>query len=83
MVFWIYANPVINHPEYPTKNDHFTRVKDPSGRRKQFYWKLIHKLKVTPLLPRDRIVDTREGLLCKVVDGQVVPAERTEEKFWI
>ena len=82
IAFWIYANPVINHPEYPTKNDQFARIKDPTGRRKQFYWKLIPKLEAAPLLPRDRIVDTKEGLLCKVVDGQVIPVERTEEKFW-
>jgi hypothetical protein len=83
MAFWIYANPVINHPEYPTQNDQFIRIKDPSGRRKQFYWPLIPKLQVTPLIPRDRIVDAKERLLCKVVDGRVIPAESTEQEFWI
>lgn len=83
MAFWIYVSPVINHPEYPTKNDQFIKVRDPSGRRKQFYWSQIAKLQVTRLIPPGHIVDAKEGLLCKVVDGQVVPVERLEQQFWL
>ena len=83
IAFWIYAEPVINHPEYPTKNDQYIRVTDPRGRRKQFYWDSIGKMEVTPLFPRNRIIDTEEHLLCKLVEGRPVPVERIEAKFWI
>jgi hypothetical protein len=83
IAFWIYAEPVINHPEYPTKNDQFLKIKDPTGRRKQFYGSSIEKREVVPLFPRDHILDIQESLLCKLVDGKLVPVERTQERFWI
>jgi hypothetical protein len=83
MAFWIYASPVINHPDIPTKHHKFIKIKDSGSRLKRFYWPLIPKLQVTPLIPRNLIVDTKEHLFCKVIDGRLVPEERTELEFWL
>jgi len=82
IAFWIYAKPIINHAELPASNSNFTRIKDPAGRQRRYQSGLEKKQGVCPI-PRDCIVDTQQGMLCKQVDGQVVPFERTEQKFWL
>ena len=81
-VIWMYAEPVINHPEMLGPGSRFSRIRDPRG-RKQFYLSRTQNRVPTLLLPRDRIVDTRERMLCKLVDGKLVPLEKTPRQFWI
>jgi hypothetical protein len=80
IAFWIYAEPVINHRAYPGTSE-FRKIKDPRG-RKQRYRSLMEKREVR-LFPRDCIIDTEQGQMCRLVDGQIVPVGRTECKFWL
>jgi hypothetical protein len=80
--WWIYAEPVINHADYPHPNSNFREIDDPKGRR-WYYPSLMEKKKVDCPLPRNCIIDTEQRMLCKVVDGQIVPIERTEQPLWL
>ena len=80
--WWIYEEPVINHPGLPTKSTSFTKIQDPSG-RKQFYHALMELRKPVELFPQDCIIDTRQHMLCKLEDGRVVPIEATDQSFWL
>jgi len=80
--FWIYVEPVINHPDIPALEDSFARINDPAGRQRR-YQSGLRKKKGTCPIPRDCIVDTQEGVLYRRVDGQLVPVGRTKQKFWL
>jgi hypothetical protein len=80
--FWIYAEPVINHPDFPAPTTDFVPIEDPRG-RKRLYPSLAERRTSAPLLPRDCIVDVEEGTLCQVIDGKLVPVGHTEQTFWI
>jgi hypothetical protein len=82
IAFWIYAEPIINHPDLPASNKSFVRINDPAGRQRRYQAGLRKKMGICPI-PRDCIVDTETGMLCKDVDGQVIPFERSEQKFWL
>lgn len=82
IAFWIYAEPIINHPELPALDDAFARIRDPAGRQRR-YESRLKKKNFTCLIPRDCIVDTQEGMLYRHIDGKFVPVERTEQKFWL
>jgi hypothetical protein len=82
VAFWIYAEPVINHPDFPSPVTNFAPIEDPRG-RKRYYPSLAERRKPALLLPRDCIIDTEDGTLCRVVDGKLVAVGRTEQKFWI
>jgi hypothetical protein len=83
IAFWIYAQPVINHAELPGAfGKAFVRINDPKGRQRRYEAGLRKKEGVCRI-PRDCIVDTETGMLCKDVDGHVVPFERSEQKFWL
>ena len=82
VMFWIYVAPVINHPDILGASSRFPRMECPRG-RKRFYMSMTQK-RVGPLLfPRDCIIDTKAGLLCRLVDGKLVPFEKTAQQFWV
>ena len=80
-VVWIYAEPVINHPEKPGSSSRFSKIRDSRG-RKEIYLSRTEKRVPRLLFPRDRIIDTRERMLCQLVDGKLVPVENTDHQFW-
>ena len=83
IAFWIYAKPVINHADIPGgAGKSFARINDPAGRQRRYETGLRKKMGIGPI-PRDCIVDTETGMLCKDVDGQVIPFEQSEQKFWL
>jgi hypothetical protein len=84
---WIYVQPVINHGDHPGANDgrafgryRFNPISDPSG-RSMFYRSQAVLRK--PFFDRDCIIDTDRGLVCKLVEGRLVPIEAIEQKFWL
>jgi len=81
-MFWIYVEPVINHSEMPSAGSNFALLQDPRG-RKEVYWSMTEKREVALMFPRDCIIDTQEGLICKLVDGNLVPIEKTSHRFWV
>ncbi|HET7085331.1 MAG TPA: hypothetical protein VFI23_11210 [Rhizomicrobium sp.] len=81
IAFWIYAEPVINHPEFPGKSA-WPKIKDPRGRQ-QRYQSLLEKRDSARPVPKDCIIDTEQGQVCKLVEGQIVPIGPTQWKFWL
>jgi hypothetical protein len=82
MAFWIYAEPVINHRDFPESNSVFIPIKDAGGREVR-YLSLMQRKKGNNPIPRNCIVDTEQRMLCKLIDGKIVPVRRTEENFWV
>jgi hypothetical protein len=81
--FWIYAEPVINHPDFPAWNyANFRPIEDPRGRQVR-YPSLMERKKAIARLPRNCIIDTEQRKLCKLIDGKIVPIGPTEENFWV
>jgi hypothetical protein len=81
-MFWIYAEPVINHSDVGTPSSTFRPLRTLHG-RKEAYSSMMEKRDVPLLLPRDRIIDTQERMLCKLVEGIPVPIENTPHQFWV
>jgi len=80
-MYWIYAEPAINHPEILASSS-FPSIRCPR-RCKEAYRSMTKKRDVTLLFPRDCIIDAKEGMLCNLVDGSLVPVEKTPHKFWV
>jgi len=81
-MFWIYVEPVINHSDMPSRGSKFTPLQGVGG-RKEVYWSVMENREVRLLFPRDCIIDTQEGMLCKLVDGNLIPIEKTSRQFWV
>jgi hypothetical protein len=79
---WIYAKPIINHPDWPSPS-YFNSLKgeDPKG-RKRFYPSLMEPRDPFSRFPPDCIIDTEQQVVCKLVDGQLVPIEPLDQSFW-
>jgi hypothetical protein len=82
VMYWIYAEPVINHPQILSPNSDFVPIRCPRG-RKEIYRSMTETIDVPLLFPRDCIIDTKEGMLCKLVEGSLIPIEKTPHKFWV
>jgi hypothetical protein len=80
--WWIYEEPVINHPGLPVDFAGFAPIKDPRG-RKRFYRSLMQRRKPVALFPQDCIIDTEQHMLCKLEDGRVVPIQPIDRAFWL
>ena len=77
---WIYAKPIINHPDWPSPS-YFNSLKgqDTKG-RKRFYHSMMER-RISRFSP-DSIIDTEQQMICKFVDGQLVPVEPLDQSFW-
>ncbi len=77
---WIYATPIINHPDWPSPS-YFNSLKgrDPKG-RKRFYHSLMERR--ISQFSSDSIIDVEQQMVCKLVDGQLVPIEPLDRSFW-
>ncbi len=80
--YWIYTEPVINHPDFPAPNSDFVLIKDPAGRC-QSYVSLMRWRGTARLFPPGCIIDTQKCMICKLIDDQIVPVEATNQKFWV
>lgn len=79
--WWIYAKPVINHPDFPDEQVNFTSIKDTAGRL-PFYPDKAEKRSVVRLFPRDCIIDIEEQQVCRLVGNQLVIISPTDQNFW-
>jgi hypothetical protein len=82
IAFWIYAQPIINHRDFPAPNSDFIAINDPNGRKIR-YPSLMERRNAIQRIPRDCIIDTEQRLVCKLIDGKLVPVGRTDETFWL
>jgi len=79
--WWIRDQPVINHPDFPNRVSAFKPVSHPA--RKRIYLSLMQRRGADGPYPRDCVIDTQEGAICKLVDGKLVILARTEAPFWL
>jgi hypothetical protein len=80
VAYWIYVNPVINHAEFPSDGT-FNPINHPV--RKRFYSRKAQRRYGAGTLPRNCIIDTQQGLICKLVDGLPVSIGETKGSFWL
>lgn len=80
--WWIFTKPIINHPDSPGESSDFMEIKDPKG-RKDVYRSSMERRNPVGLFPRDWIIDTEQHMVCRFVDGQLVPIEPTTQNFWL
>jgi len=80
--WWIYAKPVINHPDWPNHENNWDSIKDPAG-RKRFYPERAEKRDEVRLFPRDCIIDTQQRLVCRIVNDQLAVVSPTDQNFWL
>ncbi|HET7085173.1 MAG TPA: hypothetical protein VFI23_10415 [Rhizomicrobium sp.] len=79
---WIYAEPIINHPDFPAPRSDFIPIRDPGGRR-WAYPSMMKRRETAKLFPLGCIIDTEKRLVCKRVDGEIVPVEKANQSFWV
>jgi hypothetical protein len=79
--WWIYVKPVINHPDRPSPSRGFKEIRDPRGRRKWYVSQMEERRE--GIFPRDCIIDTKQNLLCRFVDGKLVQVGPTGQSLWI
>jgi tetratricopeptide (TPR) repeat protein len=79
---WIYAEPVIDHPDLAQEGTNFRPLDDPSG-RKSFYTTLMEWKDVAGLFPRGCIIDTEQRMVCKRVGEGLVPIKPFDHPLWL
>jgi hypothetical protein len=79
--WWPHIKPVILHTGLPTsgRNCHITEIEN----RRRYYLEKCKRNSGHLLFPRDWIIDTKERVLLKVVNNQVVGQRPIQQKFWI
>jgi len=80
--YWIYVKPIINHPDIPAPLSDFKKTTPAPGLKYQYRSQMERRDNPGPL-PRDRIVDTEQHVLCAFVDGHLVPVEPIDQEIWI
>jgi len=80
--WWIHTKPIINHPDFPAGSSGFSPIEDPRG-RKDVYHSLMKRRNPDWHFPPDCIIDVEQHMVCKLVDGQLVPIEPTDQNFWL
>jgi hypothetical protein len=79
---WIYAEPVINHADFPSPASNFVPIRDPDG-RSQFYVSLMTWRGAARMFPPESIIDAEKRMICRLIDGEIVPIVPTGHKFWV
>ena len=79
--WWIYDQPVINHPDFPGPNAAFNKLTHPT--RKRFYSSQMRRRGAEGRFPPDLIIDTHQGEICKLVNGELVVVAKTDARFWL
>ncbi len=79
--WWIHDQPVINHPDFPGADAAFNQIKHPT--RKRFYASQMSRRSAEGRFPPDLIIDTQQGRICKLVNGELVIVAKTDTRFWL
>jgi len=81
-MFWIYAEPIINHPDIPAPTSRFVQIRCSRGRQR-VYAKRAEQRNIPRPLPRHDIIDAQEGAICRMVNGEVMPIGKIKMRFWV
>ncbi|MEZ0371206.1 MAG: hypothetical protein ACAI44_19080 [Candidatus Sericytochromatia bacterium] len=80
---WIYAQPVIDHPEIPATSEGFEKLPK-TGPLRRFYPERARQARPQLLLPRDCLIEVRTGLLYRISQaGGLVLVGSTDLDFWV
>jgi len=80
--WWIFDEPVIDHPDIPFQGDGRAVLADASG-RKHYYPERASPRQEAPFIPRDCVIDTQTGNLLRRQGEHLVPtAERWTKGIW-
>jgi hypothetical protein len=80
--WWIYVEPIINHRDPVQQDTGYLLISDPAGRQ-SFYPSLADQRTLNLRFPRDCIIDTELGLLCRTEGNRLIPFSRTDQRFWV
>jgi hypothetical protein len=80
--WWIFDEPVIDHPDIPFQGDGRAALRDEAG-RKHYYPERAAARKEAPFIPRDCVIDTKTGDILRRQAEQLVPTgERWTKGIW-
>jgi hypothetical protein len=80
--WWIFDEPVIDHPDIPYQGTERAQLSDPAG-RKQYYPERAGPRTSAPFIPRDCVIDTQTGNIFRREAAQLVPTgKRWTQKLW-
>lgn len=80
--WWIFDEPIINHPDVPSQGGDRGRINDSAGRR-MYYPERAKVRNPSPFIPRDCVIDAATGFIWQRVDQQLrLKVERWTHKLW-
>ena len=82
LAWWIFEEPVIDHPEFPGADIGWATLRDPSGRLR-FYPERATVRSTPPRVPPGCAVDTQTGNILKSDEGRLTCVGRVPEKIWL
>ena len=81
--WWIFDEPVIDHPDFPFSGAGLPEVVDPAnGGRKRLYPERATRRVSSTRFPRGTIWDSRTGIYYQIVNKALKPAGKMNEKIW-
>ncbi len=79
--WWPHVKPVILHPELPSPQRRPLIAERQN--RKRFYPELCQQRSTPYYFPIDYVIDTKNSLLIKIENQQLVDVKRINQQFWI
>jgi hypothetical protein len=80
--WWIFDEPIIDHPDFPYSGTGQPEINDPSGRQRLYVDRAALR-RTPPRIPRDCIIDTKTGELLRIQNKSLVPFGRAPQKIWV
>jgi len=80
--FWIFDEPIIDHPDFPYSGGGWSEIKDPNGRQRVY----LHRLAAAQehfAFPRDCILDTQTRLIHRFQNQKLTPVGRIDLPLWL
>jgi hypothetical protein len=80
--WWIFDEPVIDHPDFPADASGWAEIADPAGRLR-LYTERATIRNVPPRIPRDCIIDTETGEVLRLQNQKYARIGRIAQKLWL
>jgi tetratricopeptide (TPR) repeat protein len=82
IAWWIYERPVIDHPEFPGTGAGFAQLEAVDG-QPRFHMDGLRQTDVTPVFPKDCLIDSETRTLLRWVDGTWQSAGSVSVPLWL
>lgn len=80
--WWIFDEPIIDHPEFPYSGANLPQIDESSGRQR-LYVERTAQSQAPTRIPRDCIIDTKTGELRQFRNQALAPVGRIPKKIWV